>query len=238
MNILLLMMAGSGIRYGADIPKQFVEVEGKPVFSYILKGYDSSSLIDHIIVVTHPDWLDFVEEWKQKMRIRKICAVVAGGDTRSESVRNGLIAAFPVAGKEKDAVVLIHDATHPYVDEKGTEEVIRAVHEYGGATLAERQYDTVYQIDSSSQILEKVVPREKIVSGASPEAFFFHDLYRIYMESTKEEMERMTSAGAIALHHGIRMKAVDANVINLKITYKNDMEGFRYLVHKYFPETV
>ena len=235
MNILLLMMAGSGRRFGADIPKQFVEVDGKPVFSYILKGYDKCSLVDQIVVVTHPDWVDFVEEWKQRLGICKLFAIVPGGDTRSESVRNGLIAAYPLGEQDEKAVVLIHDATHPYVDEEGTRLVIEAVHQYGGATLGERQYDTVYQIDAETELLECVVPRQKIVAGASPEAFFFRDLYKIYMESTREEMEKMTSAGAIALHHGIKMKSVDANVINLKITYKNDMEGFKALVKQYFP---
>ena len=171
MNILMLMMGGSGTRFGADIPKQYVKAEGKQIFSYTLKGYDDCDFIDAIVVVTHKDWADYVQIWKDNMNVTKLKVVTNGGSTRSESVKNGLLAMEDFAS-EKD-IILIHDATHPYVDVQGTKDVIQGVKKYGGATLGQCQYDTVYQMDEESNILEKVVPREKIVSGASPEAFFF-----------------------------------------------------------------
>ena len=232
MNILLLMMGGSGIRFGAEIPKQYVLVEERPVFSYIMKGYDCCDCVDRMIVVTHPDWVEYVEQWRSKLGISKLYSIVPGGSTRSESVKNGLISASEFAQPED--VVLIHDATHPYVDETGTMQVIEAVKTWGGATLGEGQFDTMYQMDADTRMLAQVVPREQIVSGASPEAFRFGDIYRIYMDSSPEEMSRMTSAGAIALHHGIRMQVIPSNVINLKITYQNDMDVVRQLVHLYF----
>ena len=84
------------------------------------------------------------------------------------------------------------------------------------------------------QILTNIEPRFNIVAGASPEAFTFRKIYDIYMNSSKEELESMTSAGAIALHYGITMKVVRANVINLKITYADDMDLFVKLVDNYF----
>ena len=117
MNILLLMMAGSGVRFGADIPKQFIRIKDKPIFSYILRGYNACEDIDKIVVVTHADWIDYVEEWKATLGAEKVHNVVAGGATRSESVRNGLSEVSTFASA--DDVVLIHDATHPYVDVKG-----------------------------------------------------------------------------------------------------------------------
>jgi 2-C-methyl-D-erythritol 4-phosphate cytidylyltransferase len=233
MNIVMLMMAGSGVRFGADIPKQFVEVEGQPIFSYILDGYNRSKMIDRIVIVTHKNWIEYVKEWKEKLGADKLAVVTAGGSCRSESVKNGLLAMKDFASEED--VILIHDATHPYVDEKGNEQIIEAVKEYGGATLGQRQYDTVYQMNAQTHMLEKVVPREQIVSGASPEAFRYGDLYRIYTGASKEELDSMTSAGAIALHYGIPMKVIGANVINLKITYKNDMDTFRGMFRSYFP---
>ena len=234
MNILLLMMAGSGVRFGADIPKQFIRIKDKPIFSYILRGYNACEDIDKIVVVTHADWIDYVEEWKATLGAEKVHNVVAGGATRSESVRNGLSEVSTFASA--DDVVLIHDATHPYVDVKGTREIIEAVKEFGGATLAQFQYDTVYQMDAETHMLEKVVPRQQIVSGASPEAFRFKDIYDIYMNSTEEELASMTSAGAIALAHNIPMKVIKTDLINLKITYPGDMALFHELIDFYFPE--
>lgn len=233
-NFLLLMMGGSGVRFGGQIPKQFVKVNGNPVFSYILKGYEDCEFIDSIAVVSHKDWKDYVKEWADRLEISKLCVIAEGGDTRSESVKNGLNA-LESRADEKD-VVLIHDATHPYVDKGGTKQVIEAVKEYGGATLGQRQYDTVYQMDENSMMLERVVNRKSIVSGASPEAFFYGDIHRIYGEASKEQLEAMTSAGAIALEYGIPMKVIPSNVLNLKITYKSDMDTFEKMAGTCFPQ--
>lgn len=234
MNTVLLMMGGSGTRFGADKPKQYIEVGGRPIFSYILEGYNRLDDVDHIIIVSHADWIGYVEEIAGEIGADKLYRVVAGGDTRSESVKNGLKAAAEFSAD--DDVILIHDATHPYVDAEGTREVIEGVKEYGGATLAQFNYDTVYRMDDD-HILTNIEPRFNIVAGASPEAFTFGRIYDIYMNSPKEELEQMTSAGAIALAHGIRMKVVRANVLNLKITYADDMTLFRKLVDNYFFET-
>ena len=232
-NILLLMMGGSGTRFGADIPKQYIEVENVPIFAYILQKYSMMPEIDETVVVSHLDWIDFVEEWIDKMQIKGKIKVVAGGSTRSESVLNGLKAAKEFA--DADDVVLIHDATHPYVDIEGTKKVAEAVKQYGGATLGAFQYDTVYKMDEN-HFIEKVIDRKKVVSGASPEAFKYGDIYNIYTNTPEEDFERMTSAGAIALANGINMKVIEADVINLKITYQNDMKVFKKLVTNYFFE--
>ena len=231
MNILLMMMGGSGTRFGADIPKQYTIVEDAPIFSYIVKKYNDIPEIDRIVIVSHADWIDYVYEWAEKLAVDKLYKVVPGGSSRSESVLNGLTAAKEFASASD--VVLIHDATHPYVDREGTKGVIEGVRKYGGATLGQCQYDTCYQMDENNMI-EAVVPRTRIVSGASPEAFTFGTIYDIYRNSTKEELDAMTSAGAIALAHGIRMQVVPANVLNLKITYPGDMELFKKLCKGYF----
>lgn len=231
MNTVLLMMGGSGTRFGADIPKQYIKVNDRPIFSYILQGYDRLDTVDKIIIVSHKDWVDYVEEVAKQMNTKKLYKVVTGGATRSDSVKNGLICAAEYSSD--DDVIMIHDATHPYVDEKGVKEVIEGVKEFGGATLASFNYDTVYKMDDD-HILTNIEPRFNIVAGASPEAFTFRAIYDIYMNSDKEELESMTSAGAIALAHNIKMKVVKANVINLKITYADDMDLFLKLVDNYF----
>ena len=232
MNHCLLMMGGIGSRFGADRPKQYVEVKGIPVFIYILKRLLGVSCIDNVVIVSHSSWTVFVnEQIKKYVKSDKKIIVTAGGNTRSESVLNGLSALNSFS--KSDDVVLIHDATHPYVDESGTFKIIEAVKEYGGATLGACQYDTCYRMDAC-QFIEEVIPRQYLVSGASPEAFEFGRIHEIYKNASKEELENMTSAGAIALAHGIKMKVIPSNVLNLKITYQNDMELFRQLVTSYF----
>lgn len=227
-------MGGSGTRFGAQIPKQFVLVNEKPIFSYILKGYQECEFVDCIAVVSHRDWADYVTDWAKKLDISKLAVVCSGGATRSESVKNGLISLENAA--EENDVILIHDATHPYVDREGTKQVIDAVRECGGATLGQCQYDTVYRMNPETMMLEQVIDRKTVVSGASPEAFLYEDIHRIYTHSSQEELEAMTSAGAIALKYHIPMKVIPANVLNLKITYQQDMDTFIQMADSYFPE--
>ena len=228
------MMGGSGTRLGADRPKQYIEIDGIPIFVYILNAYNKVECIDEIIIVSNEMWIDYVQKWIGNLEIRKPISIVAGGKTRSHSVYNGLKA---ISNKAKDDdIVLLHDATHPYVDENGTIEVIEAIKKYGGATLGAYQYDTVYRMDSEGFITE-VIPRQELVAGASPEGFKFSEIFPIYDEADDEELEQMTSGGAMALEHGIKMKTIECNVINLKITYPHDLEIFKKTIHSYFFES-
>lgn len=232
-NIALLMMGGSGIRCGAPIPKQFVKVKDKPIFSYILKGLDKLNDIDNIIIVVHKDWIAYTQKSCEELGIKKVYGVVEGGSTRSESVLNGLNKAKEIA--TDDDIVMMIDTTHPYVDKQGISDLIKAVKECGGATLGQRQYDTCYRIDENDMLVE-VIPRQEIVSGASPEGFLFKTIYDIYNNSTKEELDKMTSTGAIALAHNVKMKICTLNTLNLKITYPNDLEILKYLIDYNFGE--
>ena len=231
-NILLLMMGGSGTRFGADIPKQFVEVNGKPVFSYIVEKYAKLGLVEDMTIVCHAEWIDYTQQWVAGLGFDVPFRVVAGGASRSESVRNGLAAMADVAAD--DDVVLIHDATHPYVDEESLPALEAATREHGGATLGECQYDTVYAFDPETGLLTDVIPRQTVVSGASPEAFLFGRIHDIYEHTPLEQLERYTSAGALALANDIPMQVVPTDLINLKITYKHDMEVFKKLFHDYY----
>ncbi|MBR3289543.1 MAG: 2-C-methyl-D-erythritol 4-phosphate cytidylyltransferase, partial [Clostridia bacterium] len=154
MNTLLLMMGGSGTRFGADRPKQYTLIDDVPVFAYILRAYQRLPEIDRIVVVTHKDLVDYVQEWKDTLSADKLTHIVCGGATRSESVLNGLSAIRDIAAAED--VVLLHDATHPYVDAAGTRAVIEGVKQYGGATLGACQYDTVYRMNAETRLLEAV----------------------------------------------------------------------------------
>lgn len=231
-SYLLLMMGGSGTRFGADIPKQFVKVSDKPIFSYIVEKYEKSKLLDGMVIVCHSDWVDYTNCWVSDLQLNIPFEVVAGGSCRSESVKNGLAAVSRYA-KDND-VVLIHDATHPYVDEDGVSAIVQATEQFGGATLGECQYDTVYRMDPETGMMDAVIPRETVVSGANPEAFLFGKVWPIYKEASLEELERFTSAGALALAYEIPMKVVPTNLINLKITYRHDMEVFQKLFHDYY----
>ena len=94
-------------------------------------------------------------------------------------------------------------------------------------------YDTTYLMDDENNII-KVIPRKNVIAGASPEGFRFKQISDIYENTPQEEMEKMTSVGAIALAHNIPMKVVPTSVLNLKITYPEDFKLFNKLFNNYF----
>lgn len=231
MNIVMLMMGGNGSRTGKNIPKQYITMRGKPIFSYILEEYARQTFIDSIVIVSHEKWIRFVADWNKQASIPKVHAVVAGGKNRSESVYNGLKACRSIASD--DTVILIHDATHPYLDVNGTVEVINQTLANGAATMGAFSYDTVYRIDKNNSVAE-VLPRTQVISGASPEAFIFGLIFPVYANSTEDELASMTSAGAIALKNNIKMAFVKTNLMNLKITFPHDLKLFETLFEYYY----
>lgn len=231
MIFFMLMMGGCGSRFGSERPKQYIEIDGRPVFSYILEKCNTLDFVDEIIVVSNDRWENYVREWICNLKVEKCRRVVRGGKNRSESVKNGLLSITKEASE--DDIILIHDATHPYLYIKDIQNLITAVTEYGAATLSQAQFDTMYMINDKG-FMEKVIPREYVVSGASPEAFRYDIISDIYFHSSEEELEKMTSAGAFILQKGITMKVIPMKGLNLKITWPEDMELFKKLVHTYF----
>jgi len=230
--ILLLMMGGSGTRFGADIPKQFIPVGDKPVFSYIIEKYATCPSVDRAIIVCHSEWVEYTRNWVKSLELSLPVEVVTGGESRSGSVRNGLAQA--AEGASPDDVILIHDATHPYVDDEALDDLIEATRAIGGATMGEPQYDTVYSKDSDTGLVTAVIPRENVIVAASPESFLFKRIWDIYSRLTDAELDAYSSAGALALAFDIPMQVVPTPLINLKITYRHDMEVFKQLFHDYY----
>ena len=230
MNTLLLMMGGIGSRFGSQIPKQFTQVDGRPLFRYILDAYNGSGLVDRIVIVCNPDWIDVAKDCLKGIQGGCRTDIVSGGDTRSQSVKNAILSLKEDTGD--DSCILIHDTTHPYLDRDAVVEALSMMERYDGVTLCQREYDTCYSIDDQNVLSE--IPKKSVVSGGSPEIFRFGDLYRMYSESSDEELDRMSSAGALALSNGLRMGYVPMSVLNIKITNPGDMELFRNLVSSYY----
>lgn len=224
-------MGGRGTRFGAKIPKQFVEVDGHPVFTYLLEAYEQFDEVDSLYIVCHKDWIPFTEKWITNLKLKKVKKILSGGNSRSQSVQFGLNA---IASQAKPSdVVLIHDVTHPFIDTENVKKCIIATQSVGAATLAGSCFDTMYKTNEE-ECIEKVIPREKIVSATAPECFRFDTVYPLYKDKSEEELECMTSAGAMMVANGQPVKVIRTPFINLKITLYEDMEAFKKLLHGYY----
>lgn len=232
MNITLIMMGGSGTRFGATIPKQFIEVEDRPVFTYLVEAYQKFSYVDKIVIVCHGEWEKYTSDWCEKLKITKLEAIVQGGENRSHSVQKGLKKVLECCSDPGD-VVLIHDVTHPFLDEANIEKCIQLALADGAATLTGACFDTMYRIDQDGCIAG-VVDRDYVVSATAPECFQIGKVWPFYSDKSIDELGKMTSVGAMMVANGQKVHVVKTPLINLKITLHEDMEAFKKLLNGYY----
>lgn len=103
MNVGIILAGGTGTRVGAGIPKQFIEVQGKPILAYTLEIFEENDNISAIEIVCHKDWVDEVERICDQYNITKKKWICTGGDTFQESTMNGI---FNLKGKSKEMILL------------------------------------------------------------------------------------------------------------------------------------
>ncbi len=178
------MMGGVGSRFGAGMPKQFTMVNGSPIFAYILRAYAQSSLVESMTVVCNASWTDHARKTVSILSLDSAVNIISGGDSRSASLKEGLLSLRTVA--EDDDCILIHDATHPYLDVEAVTEALVKMDKYGGVTLCQNQYDTCYSVNGES--VRSEIPKKTVVSGASPEIFRYGDLCRMFLSATEEDL--------------------------------------------------
>ena len=205
--LLLIVAAGSGSRLGRSEPKALVPLAGRPILSWALDAFLPLSFAR--IVVTAPP--DRVEEFSRVAGTR--AKVVAGGETRSASVRRGFDA---LAAADSD-IVAIHDAARPFVTGEEIAAVLQAAEKAGAAIAATPVVDTIKRV-ASGRILE-TVERDDLFGAATPQAFRA-DLLRRALASAGEA----TDEAALFERLGIPVAIVPVSRFAFKITTPEDLE--------------
>jgi 2-C-methyl-D-erythritol 4-phosphate cytidylyltransferase len=208
----VLAAAGSGERLGADRPKAFVRLGEQPLLAESLARLDASEWIDAIVVAAPPDWEEPAILLAEELGCSKVSACVTGGATRADSVRLGL-AEVP----EDAAVVLVHDAARPLLDDAVVERVVSALADgWDGAVPALPVADTVKRVDGE-RIVE-TLPRDELRVVQTPQAFVTAVLRSALQGS------RWTDCAAAVEAAGGRVKVVEGDPRLQKITDAADLE--------------
>lgn len=173
----ILAAAGSGVRIG--FKKQFYEIKNLPVLAYSLKAFEAS-VVDEIIVVTSKDDILFVEEMAKKYGISKLSAVVSGGNTRAESVMNGL-------SKVSGDYVLIHDGARPFITTDEINGICSSVLKNDAVVAGYKVVDTIKKIDGDK--VSKTIDRSTLFAAATPQGF--------KTSLIKDAYEKALSMGAV-----------------------------------------
>ena len=131
MNIAVIFAGGSGLRmHTKSRPKQFLDLNGKPIIIYTLELFDNHPQIDSIVISCIESWIPFLKKMLRKFEITKVVKIVPGGETGQDSIYQGLCAAEDIAAG-KDVTVLIHDGVRPLISEDTITNNINKVKECG-----------------------------------------------------------------------------------------------------------
>lgn len=230
MNIALLLSGGTGERAGTDIPKQYVEVCGRPVISYSMETLSGHREIDRIHIVADPLWHGFIRGWlEQTGGEGKFSGFSVPGKNRQLSILNGL-ADIREYGADSDSV-LIHDAARPMLAAELITDCLHAMESHEGALPVLPMRDTVYGSRDGRTVTE-LFRREDIYAGQAPEAFRLGPYHKANTALLPERILRVYGSTEPAVLAGMDIVMIPGDEDNFKITTMADLMRFRKAMEK------
>lgn len=229
MNIAIILAGGTGTRVGADVPKQFVPVNGKPILAYTLEVFQENQNIDAIEVVCHKDWVEEVERICAEYRISKKKWLCVGGDTFQESTINGI---YHLRGEiSDDDIVVISFGVSPLTPQADIDDSIRVCKLHGNA-IASVDMDLCTCIKDDEYGSSQNILRETLKGFANPWTFRYGELYDAYEQVRKagilETLEPHTTSVYLAL--GKKLWFSQCTAPQTKITRRGDIDIFEGLL--------
>lgn len=231
-NVGIIFAGGVGSRMGdTALPKQFIDIDGKPVLIWTLECFDRHPRIDEIYLACKEEWIGHARDLLEQYQIRKVKAVVPGGGTAQHSIYNALTEAR--SHNAEDTIVLIHDGIRPFITDGLITDLIETAREKGNAITYTPCQETI--VVSEDEVNMRDVPiRRHTFSVQAPQAFFIDDIISAHDEirETNPGYDDVVDACTMYDMVGRSVNLVRGNVGNIKITYPEDvyiLEGlFRY----------
>ena len=229
MNIAIIFAGGSGVRMGAGIPKQFLEINGKPIIIYTLQLFQYHDRIDKIYISVLDQYIPYMEELIEEHRLKKVAKIIPGGETAQDSIYNALKAAE--AENPEDSIVLIHDGVRPFVSYEVIGNNIESVKKYGNGITCTPCYETIL-ISTDAKKVGTVPYRKETFAAQAPQSFYLKDIIAVHdaMRKSENRYENMVDACTMIRSLGIEAHMVVGNRGNIKVTTPEDVYIFRGLL--------
>jgi 2-C-methyl-D-erythritol 4-phosphate cytidylyltransferase len=216
MSVLAIIpAAGMGVRMGGGTPKQFLSLEGVPIFVHTLRKFVSSDVVDEIFLGLRVEDMERAFKEIDREHFSKSLRLVPGGATRQETVARCLEQAAPAT-----EVVAVHDAVRPFIEPEMIRRVVDAARKDGAAILGIPSVDTVKQVER--QMILGTIPRERIVLAQTPQAFRY-SLLREAINHALAEGFNGTDESSLLEHQGRTVTVLMGSDRNIKITKPSDL---------------
>lgn len=229
MNIAVIIAGGSGKRTNQDIPKQFMNVNDKPIIIYTMEAFQKHPEVDAIEVVCLDGWHDFLTAYAKQFNITKLKWIVSGGESVQESIRNGIYNLKDQC--TADDIIIIHDGIRPLVDEAVLSDCIVKCRMYGNAVSSLPYNEQIFKVENDN-CTKEYIPRETIRRIQTPQAYKYGRLLWAYKEAFEKQIGIYGSSytNTMMVDLGEALYFAVGSDKNIKITTADDIELFRALL--------
>lgn len=227
MNIALIIAGGKGQRMQQEIPKQFLNVNDKPVIIYTLEAFQSHPDIDAIGVACVDGWHDILRAYARQYKISKLSWIVPGGETGQASIWNGLIEAEQ--RYSPNDIVLVHDAIRPMVSHEIISDCIVQCKRHGSA-ITVVPCNTVVLRRTTQETSSEVVPRDKLALTQTPQAFPLKRLADAHRKALELGITNSIASCTLMIELGETLHFSIGAETNIKLTTPDDLKIFKALL--------
>lgn len=229
MNIAAVFSGGSGVRMGAGVPKQFLQVNGKPILIHTLEIFQYHDMIDKIYISVLEDYIDYVWELVEEYHLTKVQGIVPGGETAQDSIYNALKKIE--SENDPNSIVLLHDGVRPFVSYETVRNNIEGVLKCGNAITCTACYETIL-ISETGKTVDTVPFRKNTYAAQAPQSFILKDIIAAHdiIRTRENRYENMVDNCTIIKTLGQTANMVEGNRGNIKVTTPEDVYIMRGLL--------
>lgn len=227
MNIALILAGGTGRRMHQEVPKQFLNVNDKPVIIYTLEAFQSHPDIDKIGVVCVDGWHDILKAYARQYKIDKLDWVISGGENGQSSIRNGVFEAEKRYSGED--IILVHDAIRPMVSQEIISDCIVQCKRHGSAIVV-TPCNTVVLRRGEGETSQKVVPRDQLAVTQTPQAFPIRRLADAHRRALEQGITNSIASCTLMIELGEPVHFSIGAETNIKLTTTDDLKIFKALL--------
>lgn len=222
MTVALVFAGGAGMRMGASLPKQFLQLCGRPVLAHTLGLFQDHPEIDRIRVVAPRDFISRTEDLCRRYGMTKVVGIVEGGTSAQESIYNGLVACAREDGG--DAVVLLHDGVRPYLEPEVISRNIAAVREFGNAITITPCFETIV-VSGDGRNIDQMPRRAESYTAQAPQSFRVSEILAAHerVRRSPTRYDDMVDQATICHRLGIPVHLVAGSRGNIKVTTPEDL---------------
>ena len=228
-----ILAGGIGSRMGnVDKPKQFLEINKKPILIHTLEKFYLDDAFEKVIILCPAEWVDYTKELVEKhIGKQEKVVVIEGGSTRNETIMNSIAYIEENYELSDDDVIVTHDSVRPFITDRIIKENIEAAKEFGACDTVFGATDTIV-VSEDNQIISDIPDRTKMYQGQTPQSFKIKKLKELYLGLSDEEKNILTDAAKIFVIKGLPVKLVEGEETNIKVTYQYDLRVAEALIHE------